>query len=71
MDLWGFGQSEWSELRRRLDSSSIGPTDESRRATEAAVNDAAQALESGEIQDCLTALGKADELLESLRRRVV
>ena len=70
-ELFGFVQSEWSELRRRLDSSSIGPTDESRRATEAAVNDAAQALESGEIQDCLTALGKADELLESLRRRVV
>ena len=66
-----FVQSEWSELRRRLDSSSIAPTDESRRATEAAVNEAAQALDFGEIQDCLTALGNADELLEGLRRRVV
>jgi len=70
-ELLDFVQSEWSELRRRLDSSSISPTDESRRATEAAVNGATQALESGEIQECLTALGKADELLESLRRRVV
>lgn len=70
-ELLDFVQSEWSELRRRLDSSSIGPTDESRRATEAAVNEATDALDSGEIQDCLTALGKADELLENLRRRVI
>ena len=70
-ELLDFVQSEWSELRRRLDSSSITPTDESRRATEAAVNKATQALDSGQIQDCLTALGKADELLEGLRRRVV
>ena len=70
-ELLDFVQSEWSELRRRLDSSSIAPTDESRRATEAAVNEATQALDSGEIQDCLTALGNADELLEGLRRRVV
>ena len=70
-ELLDFVQSEWSELRRRLDSSSIAPTDESRRATEAAVNKATQALDSGQIQDCLTALGKADELIEGLRRRVV
>ena len=70
-ELLDFVQSEWSELRRRLDSSSIAPTDESRRATEATVNKAIQALDSGQIQDCLTALGKADELLEGLRRRVV
>jgi len=70
-ELLDFVRSEWSELRRRLDSSSITPTDESRRATEAAVNKATQALDSGQIQDCLTALGKADELLEGLRRRVV
>ena len=42
-ELLDFIQSEWSELRRRLDSSSIGPTDESRRATEAAVKEAAPA----------------------------
>ena len=70
-ELLDFVKSEWSDLRRRLDSSSIAPTDESRRATEAAVNEATQALDSGEIQDCLTALGNADELLEGLRRRVV
>ena len=70
-ELLDFVQSEWSELRRRLDSSSIGPTDESRRATEAAVKEAAEALDSGEIQECLTALGNADELLENLRRRVI
>ena len=70
-ELLDFVQSEWSELRRRLDSSSIGPTDESRRATEAAVNEATEALDYGEIQNCLTALGNADELLENLRRRII
>ena len=70
-ELLQFVQSEWKELRRRLDSSSIPATDEFRIATEAAVNDASKALDAGEIQDCLTFLGKADELLEGLRRRVV
>ena len=70
-ELLQFVQSEWKELRRRLDSSSISATDEFRIATESAVNDASKALDAGEIQDCLTFLGKADELLEGLRRRVV
>ena len=70
-ELLQFVQSEWKELRRRLDSSSISATDEFRISTEAAVNDASKALDAGEIQDCLTFLGKADELLEGLRRRVV
>ncbi len=69
-ELLDFVQAEWTDLRRRLDSSSIGPTDETRRATEAAVKQASESLESGDVQSCLTALGQADELLENLRRRV-
>jgi len=37
---------------------------------EKSVNLAREHLEKGEIQDCLKALGSADEILESLRRRV-
>ena len=69
-ELLEFVQSEWTELRRRLDSTSIDPTDETRRATEAAVKQAIETLEAGDVQSCLTALGTADELSESLRRRV-
>jgi len=69
-ELLDFVQSEWKDLRRRLDSTSIRPTDESRRATEAAVKQATEALAAGDVQTCLTALGQADEFLENLRRRV-
>jgi len=69
-ELLEFVQSEWTELRRRLDSTSIDPTDETRRATEAAIKQAIEALEVGDVQSCLTALGTADELSENLRRRV-
>ena len=69
-ELLEFVQSEWTELRRRLDSTSIDPTDETRRATEAAIKQAIGALEAGDVQSCLSALGTADELSENLRRRV-
>ncbi len=69
-ELLNFVQDEWTTLRRRLNSTSIGPDDENRRATEQAVEAAKTTLEAGDIQACLTALGKADELLENLRRRV-
>ena len=69
-ELLEFVQSEWTELRRRLDSTSIDPTDETRRATEAAIKQEIEALEVGDVQSCLTALGTADELSENLRRRV-
>jgi len=69
-ELLNFVQEEWTILRRRLNSTSIGPDDENRRATEKTVEAAKTTLEAGDIQACLTALGKADELLENLRRRV-
>jgi hypothetical protein len=69
-ELLNFVQEEWTILRRRLNSTSIGPDDENRRATEKTVETAKTTLEAGDIQACLTALGKADELLENLRRRV-
>ncbi|MDP7658340.1 MAG: hypothetical protein QGF77_00160, partial [Candidatus Thalassarchaeaceae archaeon] len=69
-ELLNFVQDEWTTLRRRLNSTSIRPDDENRRATEKTVEAAKKSLDSGDIQACLTALGKADELLENLRRRI-
>ena len=57
-------------IRRRLDSSNIKADDSDRIAAENAVKTAADAYEAGDVQSCLAALGRADELIENLRRRV-
>jgi hypothetical protein len=61
---------EWKEMRRRLDSSNIKADDEMRTSAESAVVTSTKALDSGDVQSTLKALGKADELIENLRRRV-
>ena len=67
--LLDFLQEDWQALRKRLDSSGIGPGDSGRMKAEKAIADAEQALEKGELQTCLEALGVADAAIESLRRR--
>jgi hypothetical protein len=69
-NLLDFLQEDWLTLRKRLDSSSIGPGDSGRMKAEKAIADAEQALEGAELQTCLEALGVADAAIESLRRRV-
>ena len=69
-ELLAFVEQEWMSLRRRLDSSSIGPADQTRMETEGAVKSAREALKEGEMSTCLSALGRADALIENLRRRV-
>ena len=69
-ELLEFLEDEWNSLRRRLTSSGIGVDDKSRMNAEKSVNLAREYLEKGEIQEGLKALGSADEILESLRRRV-
>ena len=69
-ELLSFVQEEWIALRRRLDSSNIKADDSDRIAAENAVKTAADAYEAGDVQSCLAALGRADELIENLRRRV-
>jgi hypothetical protein len=64
-----FLQEDWLTLRKRLDSSGIGPGDNDRMEAEKAISDAEQALGGGELQNCLEALGAADTAIESLRRR--
>jgi hypothetical protein len=69
-ELYSFVMDEWKEMRRRLDSSNIKADDEMRTSAESAVVTSTKALDSGDVQSTLKALGKADELIENLRRRV-
>tara|TARA_B100000959_G_scaffold115560_2_gene121724 strand:+ start:7738 stop:9447 length:1710 start_codon:yes stop_codon:yes gene_type:complete len=68
-EMLDFLQEDWLTLRKRLDSSGIGPGDNDRMEAEKAISDAEQALGGGELQNCLEALGAADTAIESLRRR--
>ena len=68
-ELMRFVDTEWKTLRKRLDSSGVGPGDADRMAAEKAVSEAASALEQGDVQLCHKALGAAGEALETLGRR--
>ena len=70
VELVRFVDEEWRVLRRRLDSTGVGPADPGRMAAEKAVSEASNALEQGDIDSCHKALGAASEMLESQGRRV-
>jgi len=65
-----FVKDEWRILRNQLEASGIKVGDEQRRDCEASVGDAESAHDLSDWQACLEALGKADDLMERLRRRV-
>jgi hypothetical protein len=69
-ELLQFVKDEWRILRNQLEASGIKIDDEQRRDCEASVGDAESAHGLSDWQDCLEALGKADDLMERLRRRV-
>ena len=69
-ELLEFVQEEWMRLRNQLEASGIDIKDDERRKCEAAVGEAAEEYSKSRWEDCLKALGKADELMERLRRRV-
>ena len=69
-ELLQFVQQEWGILRNQLEASMIKVDDDERRRCEAAVGEATEAHSNSKWKDCLTALGKADDLMERLRRRV-
>jgi len=61
---------EWKNLRKRLDSSGIGPESPERLASERALSSSEEALSEGRIDSSLEFLGEADSAMESLRRLV-
>ena len=69
-EMLDFLSEDWQDLRKRLDSSGIGPDDSSRIASEKALAQAEAALEMGNLESCLSSMGSADSAIEALRRRV-
>ncbi len=68
-ELFDFLADEWRTLRERLEKSGIKVDDAGRVACEGAIGTAREALDSGDAEACLVALGEADGLMEDLRRR--
>ena len=69
-ELLDFVVQEWKVLRNQLEAALIKIDDEERLNCEACVASAQEALEKGEVEQCLTLLSKADGMMEKLRRRV-
>ena len=70
LELYSFVESEWIELRKKLDSSNIKVNDSMRMNAESKLSESKKLLEEGEIDSTLSSLGKTDEIMENLRRRI-
>ena len=69
-EMLDFLNEDWKILRKRLESSGIGPESTERSSAERALAMAEEALSEGRMENCLDAIGRADSAMESLRRRV-
>ena len=69
-ELLDFIKDEWKILRNQLEAAMVKVDDQERIDCEAAIAMAAEALATGEVEECLTNLTNADSLMEKLRRRV-
>ena len=70
LELYSFVESEWIELRKKLDSSNIKVNDSMRMNAESKLSKSKRLLEEGDIDSTLSSLGKTDEIMENLRRRI-
>ena len=70
LELYSFVESEWIELRKTLDSSNIKVNDSMRMNAESKLSESKKLLEEGDIDSTLSTLGKTDEIIENLRRRI-
>jgi flagellin-specific chaperone FliS len=70
LELYSFIESEWNNLRRKLDSANIKVNDEMRIDAELNVSRCKKFLDDGDIDSTLIALGRTDEIIENLRRRI-
>ena len=69
-ELYSFVESEWIDLRKKLDSSNIKVNDSMRMNAESKLSESKKLLEEGDIDSTLSILGKTDEIMENLRRRI-
>jgi hypothetical protein len=70
MELYSFVEGEWIDLRKKLDSSQIKVNDSMRMNAESKLSESKKFLEEGDIDSTLSSLGKTDEIMENLRRRI-
>ena len=69
-ELYSFVESEWIDLRKKLNSSNIKVNDSMRMNAESKLSESKKLLEEGDIDSTLSTLGKTDEIMENLRRRI-
>ena len=70
LELYLFLESEWFNLRKKLESSNIKANDEMRISAESKISECKKLLDHGEIDSTLSCLGETDEIIENLRRRI-
>ena len=70
LELYLFLESEWFNLRKKLESSNIIANDEMRISAESKISECKKLLDQGEIDSTLSCLGETDEIIENLRRRI-
>jgi len=69
-ELYSFVESEWIELRKKLDSSNIKVDNSMRRDAESKISACKKLLDDGNIEPTLILLGEIDEIIENLRRKI-
>tara|TARA_B100000214_G_scaffold375554_1_gene362643 strand:- start:13806 stop:15356 length:1551 start_codon:yes stop_codon:yes gene_type:complete len=70
LELYTFVESEWIDLRKKLDSSNIKVNDPMRMNAESKISGCKKLLDEGDIDSTLSLLGETDEIIENLRRRI-
>ena len=70
LELYSFVETEWIELRKKLDSSNIKVNDPMRINAENKLSECKRLYDEGDIDSTLSLLGETDELIENIRRRI-
>lgn len=70
LELYSFVETEWIELRKKLDSSNIKVNDPMRINAENKLSECKRLYNEGDIDSTLSLLGETDEVIENIRRRI-
>ena len=66
LELYSFVETEWIELRKKLDSSNIKVNDPMRINTENKLSECKRLYDEGDIDSTLSLLGETDEVIENI-----
>ena len=70
LELYSFVETEWIELRKKLDSSNIKVNDPMRINAENKLSECKRLYNEGDIDSTLSLIGETDEVIENIRRRI-